>query len=101
MAGEELTCPSCGKLTEITTPSGIEITHIKRKSFWNNFVSSGLWKGYGTRMHTKCEHCDKKLAIWLGKRKLNQILNSSHYGTAFSPFFHYFRAINDDTVHFR
>ncbi|MHA2327481.1 MAG: hypothetical protein ACXACR_03070 [Candidatus Hodarchaeales archaeon] len=65
MVVEELSCPFCGKLTEIATPSTTEITQIKGKSFWNIFVSSG----YGTRMITICKHCEGKLSIWYRKKK--------------------------------
>ncbi|MHA2327482.1 MAG: hypothetical protein ACXACR_03075 [Candidatus Hodarchaeales archaeon] len=68
MVSEELCCPSCGNFIQIAPPSDTEIIHIKGKSFWNSFISSGLWKGNGTRMHTNCEHCDKKLSLWFRKK---------------------------------
>ncbi|MHA1968375.1 MAG: hypothetical protein ACW964_11290 [Candidatus Hodarchaeales archaeon] len=65
MVIEKISCPHCGNLTEVGTPSGTEITAVKSKSFWNIFVDSQ----YGSRMITKCEHCDGTIAIWFRKKK--------------------------------
>ena len=65
MVVEKLSCPICGKMTEIATPTGTEITQIKKKSFWNTLVSNS----YGTRMATICEHCQSPIAIWFKKPK--------------------------------
>ena len=65
MVVEKLSCPICGKMTEIATPTGTEITQIKKKSVWNKIVSSS----YGTQMATICEHCHSPITIWFKKPK--------------------------------
>ncbi|MFX0085427.1 MAG: hypothetical protein ACFFAU_07110 [Candidatus Hodarchaeota archaeon] len=65
MVEEKISCPHCGKLTQVGIPTGTEITAIKTKSFWNIFLDSN----YGSRMITKCEQCDGVIAVWFRKEK--------------------------------
>lgn len=65
MVVDKISCPHCGNLTQVGTPTGTEITAIRTKSFWNIFVDSQ----YGSRMITKCEHCDGAIAIWFQKEE--------------------------------
>ena len=65
MVTETLSCPYCGKFFQVGIPTGTEVTQIKKKSFFNVFSDST----FGSRMLTKCEHCDRAISIWFQKEK--------------------------------
>jgi hypothetical protein len=59
MVTESLSCPYCGKFFQVGIPTVNEVTQIKNKSFWNMFSDST----HGSRMVTKCEHCEGSISI--------------------------------------
>ena len=65
MVVEKISCPDCGKITEVGIPENNEITQIKKEKIWNFLVLTIR----NSKMTTKCQHCNNNFVIWFKKRK--------------------------------
>lgn len=66
---DQVSCPYCGKITDIGIPKLTRINLIRKMNIWNNIQFRK-----GNRISCKCNFCNEEISIWLKKISLGYYL---------------------------
>ena len=66
---EHISCPYCGKITDMGIPKLTKINLIRKMTIWNNVQFRK-----GNRISSNCNFCNEDISVWLGKISLGYYL---------------------------